>query len=91
MGRRSQATRFQRFPPPGKYPLKDAHATLDHAVMVAYGFSDMDDLIAEQLALNLEVARREESGQPVTAPGVPPGHPDPSRLVSDDCIRCDPA
>lgn len=42
---------------------------------------------AELLALNLEVARREEAGESVTAPGIPPGHPDPARLVTDDCIR----
>ena len=72
---------------PGKNPLKDAHAALDSAVMSAYGFSAKDDLLAQILALNLEVARRESEGLPVTAPGVPPGHPDPSRLITDDCIR----
>ena len=34
-------------------------------------------------------AAREAAGLPVTAPGVPPGHPDPARLVTDDCIRAD--
>ena len=42
---------------------------------------------AELLALNLEVARREEAGESVIAPGIPPGHSDPARLVTDDCIR----
>lgn len=72
---------------PGKNPLKDAHAKLDRAVMAAYGFSEKDDLLAQLLALNLEVARREAEGLPVTAPGVPPKHPDPFRLITDDCIQ----
>jgi hypothetical protein len=72
---------------PGKSALKDAHAALDSAVLAAYGFSPKKDLLAQLLALNLEVARREEAGEPVTAPGIPPGYPDPDRLVTDDCIR----
>jgi len=74
---------------PGKNPLKDAQATLDSAVLAAYGFSPKKDLLAQLLALNLDVARREEAGEPVTAPGIPTGHPDPDRLVTDDCIRAD--
>jgi hypothetical protein len=72
---------------PGKNPLKDAHDALDAAVLAAYGFHPKDDLLAQLLALNLEVARREESGESVTAPGIPPGYPDPARLITDDCIR----
>ena len=74
---------------PGKSPLKDAHATLDAAVLAAYGFSPKKDILTELLALNLEVARREEAGEPVTAPGIPPGYPDPARLVTEDCIRAE--
>ena len=74
---------------PGKNTLKDAHTALDAAVLAAYGFSPKKDLLAQLLALNLEVARREESGEPVTAPGIPPGYPEPARLVTDDCIRAD--
>ena len=72
---------------PGKNPLKDAHARLDRAVLDAYGFDPKGDRLAQLLALNLEVAAREEAGAPVTAPGVPPGYPNPDRLVTDDCIR----
>ena len=72
---------------PGRNPLKDAHAGLDRAVLEAYGFDPKGDLLSQLLALNLEVAAREEAGMPVTAPGVPPGYPDPDRLVTDDCIR----
>ena len=72
---------------PGKNPLKEAHARLDRAVLDTYGFDPKGDLLAQLLALNLEVARREREGEPVTAPGVPPGYPQPDRLVTDDCIR----
>ena len=72
---------------PGDNPLKDAHAALDAAVLDAYGFSRDVDLLAQLLDLNLEVAKRIERGDPVTAPGVPPGYPKPEDLVTDDCIR----
>lgn len=72
---------------PGKNPLKDAHAALDAAVLSAYGFSPKGDLLAQLLALNLDVAGRIDEGRDVTPPGVPPCYPDPARLVTDDCIR----
>jgi hypothetical protein len=74
---------------PGKNPLKDAHAALDAAVLAAYGFSRKKDLLAQLLALNLDVAARTEAGQPVIAPGVPACYADPERLVTDDCIRAE--
>jgi hypothetical protein len=64
---------------PGKNGLR--------AVLDAYGFDPKADLLAQLLALNLEVAARESAGQPVTAPGIPPTYPDPTRLITDDCIR----
>ena len=60
---------------PGTNPLKDAHAALDAAVLAAYGFSPKTDLLAQLLALNLDVAARIDAGEPVTAPGVPPAYP----------------
>ena len=72
---------------PGKNPLKDAHAALDAAVLAAYGFSPKNGLLAQLLALNLEVARRIENKKPVTAPGVPAHYPKPPALVTDDCVR----
>ncbi len=72
---------------PGRNPLKDAHAALDAAVLKAYGFDANKDLLGQLLDLNLDVADRIERGEDVTAPGVPPNHPDPDRLVTDDCIR----
>ncbi|MBU0641029.1 MAG: hypothetical protein KKB50_19370, partial [Planctomycetes bacterium] len=52
---------------PGKNPLKDAHATLDAAVLDAYGFSPKKDLLKQLLDLNLEVARAIDDGETVTA------------------------
>ncbi len=72
---------------PGANPLADAHAALDAAVLAAYGFSAKKDLLAQLLALNLEVAANLANGSPVTAPGVPRNYPDPQKLVTADCIR----
>jgi hypothetical protein len=69
---------------PGANPLKDAHAALDTAVLAAYGFSAKEDLLAQLLALNLEVAARIERGDPVTAPGVPKNYPEPAKLVTEE-------
>jgi hypothetical protein len=72
---------------PGANPLKDAHAALDAAVVAAYGFSAKKDLLAQLLALNLDVAARIEKGEPVTAPGVPANYPDTSKLLTEDCVK----
>ncbi len=72
---------------PGANPLKNAHAALDAAVLAAYGFDPKKDLLAQLLALNLEVAKRIEASEPVTAPGVPKDYSKPKELVTDDCIR----
>jgi hypothetical protein len=72
---------------PGQNPLKDAHAALDAAVLAAYGFAPKKDLLAQILALNLDVAARLDRGEPVSGPGIPAGYPSPSSLVTDDCIR----
>lgn len=72
---------------PGENPLKDVHATLDAAVLEAYGFQPKQNLLSQLLALNLEVARRIDAGETVTPPGIPPAYPTPQQLVSDDCIQ----
>ena len=72
---------------PGANPLKDAHAALDTAVLTAYGFSAKKDLLAQLLALNLQLPAKIEQGEPVTAPGVPKNYPDAKKLVTEDCIR----
>ena len=56
-------------------------------VAAANGFSPRKVSFAQLLALNLDVATRIERGEPVTAPGLPPGYPDPHQLVPEDCIR----
>ena len=80
---------------PGANPLKDAHAALDAAVLAAYGFEPVagvsnpghSDLLAQLLTLNREVAARLAASEPVTAPGIPPGYPNPGQLITGDCIR----
>jgi hypothetical protein len=76
---------------PGGNPLKDAHAVLNTAVLTAYGFNAKEDLLAQLLALNQEVAAQIAKGEPVTAPGVPSNYPDPKKLVTEDCVRPEPA
>jgi hypothetical protein len=46
----------------------------------------MNNSLAQLLALNREVAAKIERDEPVTAPGVPSGFPDPESLVTGDCI-----
>jgi hypothetical protein len=72
---------------PGANPLIDAHAALNAAVLVAYGFSAKKDLLAQLLELNLVVAQRLENADAVTPPGIPATFPKPETLVSDDCIQ----
>ena len=72
---------------PGANPLKDAHATLDAAVLAAYGFSTKTDLLARLLDLNHTVANRLTRNEPVTSPGIPPNYPHPESLITEDCIR----
>ena len=56
-------------------------------IFAAYGFDPKADLLAQLLALNLEVAAKIERNEPVTAPGIPAGYPEPQTLVTEDCIR----
>jgi len=73
---------------PGKNPLKEAHAALDEAVMKCYCFSKKKDLLQQLLELNLDVAEREQRGEPVTAPGIPATYRgERDALVTEDCIR----
>jgi hypothetical protein len=59
----------------------------DISVLAAYGFSAKKDLLAQLLALNLEVAANIEKGSSVTVPGLPKNYPDAQKLVTEDCIR----
>jgi hypothetical protein len=71
---------------PGANPLKDAHHTLDTAVLAAYGFNPKKDLLAQLLALNQQVAKRIEKRESVVAPGIPKIYSATKRLITDDCI-----
>jgi hypothetical protein len=72
---------------PATTPSKTPTAALDAAVLAAYGFAPKEDLLAQFLALNLDVAARIARGDPVTAPGVPTNYSDPAKLVTEDCTK----
>lgn len=72
---------------PGANPLKDAHATLDAAVLAAYGFTPKADLLAQLLDLNQQVAARLTAGDSVTAPGQPLPPEKRAAYITDDCIQ----
>ena len=69
------------------HPCAVVITALDAAVLAAYGFSATKDLLAQLLALNLEVAVKIERCESVTSPGVPKNYPDPKKLVTEDCIK----
>ena len=72
---------------PGANPLRDAHDQLDAAVRAAYGMKARQDPQAFLLALNGELAAREEAGKDVTPPGLPPAVTDPGPFVTTDCVQ----
>ncbi len=72
---------------PGKNSIRDFQTALDHAVNLAYGFDENQDLLEQLLALNLSVSAREERGEPVQSPGLPDWYAEKEKLVSDDCVR----
>ena len=47
------------------------HAKLDQLVLQAYGFNSDDDLLEKLLTLNLELAEKEQRGEPVVGPWAP--------------------
>jgi hypothetical protein len=72
----------------GQDPWKDAHDTHDDAaVLAADAMAPRADLLPQWLALTEQVAAKEETGAPVTPPGVPASYGDASKLASEDCIR----
>ncbi|KLO59422.1 DNA methyltransferase [Delftia tsuruhatensis] len=71
---------------PGKNPLKDAHATLDTAVLAAYGFSARKDLLKQLLDLNTVVAAAIGAGKPAMGPGIPTTYKTPAKLLTKDCL-----
>ena len=51
--------------------LYKLHKQLDALVLAAYGFSPNDDILEKLLTLNLELAKKEKSGEPVVGPWDP--------------------
>lgn len=51
--------------------LAKLHKQLDALVLQAYGFSPDDDLLGKLLELNLELAAKEQRGEPVIGPWDP--------------------
>ncbi len=72
---------------PGASPLNDAHAKLDQAVRDAYVMNKSDDPLAFLLDLNQTVANKEDAGETVMGPGLPPVVQDRSKLVTGDCLQ----
>ena len=72
---------------PGKNSVRNLQAALDKAASAAYGFDDQGDPLVQLLALNLELAAREERGEPVQSPGLPEWYAQKEKLVSEDCVR----
>ena len=72
---------------PGDNPLKTAQGELDAAVRLTYGMSPKDDILSFLLALNLDVASVEGSGNTVQAPGIPAGVGSVELLISTDRVE----
>ncbi len=72
---------------PGKNHIRDLHEALDKAVMEAYGFNEDEDLLAQLLALNLQVAQNEKEGKPVQPPGLPEFVKNKEEYISNDCVK----
>ena len=72
---------------PGTNRLRDAHAALDSAVRAAYGMKGAEDTLAFLLALNLELADKEEKEKPITPPGLPVPSCEAAEFVTKDCIQ----
>ena len=70
----------------GQNPLKTAHKELDLAVQSAYGMKNNEDILEFLLNLNQELYNKEQKGQKVTAPGLPPSVKNPKDCITKDCI-----
>ena len=71
----------------GQNPLKIAHKELDSAIQSAYGMKKNKDVLQFLLNLNKELYMREEKGQKVTAPGLPPSVKNSQEFISKNCIK----
>ena len=71
----------------GQNPLKTAHKELDLAVQSAYGMKNNKNILEFLLNLNQELYNKEQKGQKVTAPGLPPSVKNPKEFISKYCIK----
>jgi hypothetical protein len=72
---------------PGQHPLKEAHASLDEAVISAYGMPKSCDPLAFLLALNATVVKEEAADNPIEGPGLPSSITNPAEFITADCIK----
>jgi hypothetical protein len=72
---------------PGRHPLKDAQHKLDEAVKAAYNMPKSYDALTFLFNLNQQLAKKEQTGQLVIGPGLPPFVEYTEDYVSDDCIH----
>lgn len=68
-------------------PVSEVQDKLDSSVLAAYGIKKNDDILAFLLALNLELADKEASGEEIVGPGLPPSIENPSEFITEDCIK----
>lgn len=71
---------------PGSDPLCDAHTCLDTAVRAAYAMPKDTDPLAFLLELNLTLAAREKTGEPITPPSLPLAEPQRFAFITEDCV-----
>lgn len=67
-------------------PISDLHEKLDAAVRLAYSMKWDEDILAFLLSLNLELAEKEENGEKIVGPGLPPTIDNPAKYITDDCV-----
>lgn len=67
-------------------PVSDAQDELDTAVYSAYGMKSSDDILAFLLDLNHELAEKENNGETIIGPGLPPFIENPNDFIASDCV-----
>jgi hypothetical protein len=83
----SLRTLYRSLELPGKHLLKDAQHKLDEAVQEAYHMAKSSDALTFLFNLNQQVAKKEQTGQLVLGPGLPPFIEYAEDYITDDCIR----
>lgn len=89
MGRLNYSLRalYRTLDDPGTNPLRTTQARLDTAVRAAYAMPKDAAPLAFLLALNLELAAKEKSGDSITPPGLPLLEEECAAFLTDDCLR----